>query len=155
MKKKNGFTLVELLVTIALMLMVLGIAIVSIIKISDAKKEESYRLVKDQIITAAEQYFSTNSYYFENLKPDNTIKVSLGRLVADDYLNVTSNPITGKALNKCSYVKVSKKSDKINYEYIENADDIDENGNCDMNSGARCKSWKFSSRSYWRKNQSR
>lgn len=134
MKKKNGFTLVELLVTIALMLMVLGIAIVSIIKISDAKKEESYRLVKDQIITAAEQYFSTNSYYFENLTPDNTIKVSLGRLVADDYLNVTSNPITGKALNKCSYVKVSKKSDKINYEYIENADDIDENGNCDMNS---------------------
>lgn len=134
MKKQDGFTLVELLVTIALMLTVLGIAIVSIIKISDTKKEESYRLVKDQIITAAEQYFSTNSYYFENLTPDNTIKVSLGRLVADDYLNVTSNPITGKALNKCSYVKVSKKSDKINYEYIETADDIDENGNCDMNS---------------------
>ena len=134
MKKQNGFTLVELLVTIALILMVLGIAIVSIIKISDIKKQESYRLVKDQIITAAEQYFSTNSYYFENLTVDNTIKVSLGRLVDDDYLNVTSNPITGKALNKCSYVKVSKKSDKINYEYIENADDIDENGNCDMNS---------------------
>ena len=33
MKKKNGFTLVEPLVTIALMLTVLGIAIVSIIKI--------------------------------------------------------------------------------------------------------------------------
>lgn len=134
MKKQDGFTLVELLVTIALMLTVLGIAIVSIIKISDTKKEESYRLVKDQIITAAEQYFSTNSYYFENLTADNIIKVSLGRLVDDDYLNVTSNPITGRALNKCSYVKVSKKSDKINYEYIENADDIDENGNCAINS---------------------
>ena len=48
MKKKNGFTLVELLVTIALMLMILGIANVSIIKVSDAKKQEAYEQVKKQ-----------------------------------------------------------------------------------------------------------
>ena len=55
MRNKKGFTLVELLVTIALMLSILAIAIVSFIGISNKKKQESYDLVKEQIITAAEQ----------------------------------------------------------------------------------------------------
>ena len=58
MRNKKGFTLVELLVTIALMLSILAIAIVSFIGISNKKKKESYDLVKEQIITAAEQYFN-------------------------------------------------------------------------------------------------
>ncbi len=41
MKKKNGFTLVELLVVIALMLSILGIAIVSFVNISNNKKRRS------------------------------------------------------------------------------------------------------------------
>ena len=123
MKKKNGFTLVELLVTIALMLTVLGIAIVSIIKISDTKKEESYRLVKDQIITAAQQYLETNAYYKEYLTDSNYIRISVGKLVMNDYLNAVTNPISGNKLDNCNYVEITKENGKLVYNFIDDATD--------------------------------
>lgn len=43
MNKKSGFTLIELIVTMALMLSILGIAIVSLIGISSAKKKEAWQ----------------------------------------------------------------------------------------------------------------
>ena len=106
MKNKRGFTLIELLVTIALILSILGIAIVSFIKISDRKKEEAYNLVKEQIITAAEQYFNSNEYLFEGLSDkDNSIGIiTVGMLVEEDYLNKVTNPVTGQFINNCSQV---------------------------------------------------
>ena len=53
MKNKNGFTLVELLVTITLMLTLLGLAIASYINVSNSKKREAWQMVKSQIETAA------------------------------------------------------------------------------------------------------
>ena len=60
MSNKKGFTLIELIVTIAVMLSILTIAIVSFIGISNKKKQESYNAVKNEIITAAEEYFENN-----------------------------------------------------------------------------------------------
>ena len=97
MKKKNGFTLVELLVVIALMLSILGIAIVSFVNISNKKKEESWKEVVNQIETAAKDYFSSNEYLFEGLPNNNgTAQISLGKLVNEDYLNVVSDPRSEK-----------------------------------------------------------
>ncbi len=129
MKKKNGFTLVELLVTIALILMVLGIAIVSIIKVSDAKKEEAYVLVKDQIMTAAEQYFYANEYLFEGLSEGSSGVITVGKLVEEDYLNKVTDPRTGKAINNCSQIQVTKTNDKFKSSFKE----YNENLSCENN----------------------
>jgi type II secretory pathway pseudopilin PulG len=105
-KKKNGFTLIELLVTIAIMISILTIAIVSITRISDGIKQQSYESVKDQVITAAEEYLSTNSYYIDTINGGSSIEISVGELVSNDYLNVVTNPVTGEKIDECSYVLV-------------------------------------------------
>ena len=125
-KRSNGFTLIELLITIALMLSLLAGAIVSFIKISDAKKEEAYRLVKEQILTAGEQYFNSNIYLFEGMTEGTVGKISLGKLVSEDYLNKVTNPRTGKALSQCTYVVVKKENGRINAKELDSTD-----GNCD------------------------
>ena len=121
MKDKKGFTLIELLVTITLMLSILGIAIVSFIKVSDNKKNQAWESVKDQIITAAKNYFNTNQYYKEKLSNDYAIKVSLGKLISEDYLNIVTNPKTGETLDKCTYVELKKNNSKEEYSYVEKA----------------------------------
>ena len=136
MKKKNGFTLVELLVTIALILMVLGIAIVSIIKVSDAKKQEAYEQVKKQILTAAEQYMETNAYYKESITNTGSIKISLGLLVSEDYLNAVTNPITGKKLDYCNYVEVTKSDSSLNYSFVDDQKDCSSNSYVDVSEAA-------------------
>ncbi len=118
MKNKKGFTLIELLVTIALMLSILGIAIVSFINVSNKKKEESWQKVQNEAELAAEEYFNDNAYYKELLS-SGSIKVSLGRLVEENYLNVVTNPKTGKTLNKCSYVNVEKDANGEKYTFVE------------------------------------
>lgn len=123
-KNKNGFTLIELLVTIALMLSILALAIISITKVNDRFKERSFESVKDEVITAAKEYFNVNTYYLEPLGPQNasaTVKVSIGELVNNDYLNSVTNPITGKKLNYCDYVLVEKKDKKLTYTYKEDS----------------------------------
>ena len=131
MRNKKGFTLVELLVTIALMLSILAIAIVSFIGISNKKKQESYDLVKEQIITAAEQYFNSNEYLFEGLSDkDNSIGIiTVGMLVEEDYLNKVTNPVTGQFINNCSQVQVTKKNGIYNSEFKE----YSSGDNCESN----------------------
>lgn len=107
-KKKNGFTLVELLVTIALMLTILGIAIVSFISVSNNKKKEAWNQVKSQIETAALEYFNANEYLFEGLSDDATGEISVGKLVEEDYLNQVTNPATGLLVSNCAVVNVKK-----------------------------------------------
>lgn len=108
MKNKNGFTLIELLVAIAIMLSILGIAIVSFVNVSDKKKEESWETVKGQIELAAEEFFTYNEYLFEGLSDGVEAEISVGKLVQEDYLNKVTNPITGKAVSECMIVKVIK-----------------------------------------------
>lgn len=109
-KKRNGFTLVELLVTIALMLTILGIAIVSVVNVNNNKKQEAWNLVKEQIETAAEDYFAANEYLFEGLTDDqnSNAQISVGTLVKEDYLNKVTNPVTGEEISSCSIVNVKK-----------------------------------------------
>ena len=133
MKKKNGFTLVELLVVIALMLSILGIAIVSFVNISNKKKEESWKEVVNQIETAAKDYFSSNEYLFEGLPNNNgTAQISLGKLVNEDYLNVVSDPRSEKRVSKCAIVMVKKNDDKYNVELDENSL-VNTETDCDSN----------------------
>ena len=121
-KKKNGFTLIELLVTIALMLSILGIAIISLVSASNRKKEEAWTSVKEQIETAAVEYLSSNEYLFEGLSDEATASIPLQTFVELDYINKVTDPRTGKALNKCNYVEVTKSKYKYNATYKDSDD---------------------------------
>ena len=64
--KNKGFTLVEIIITLAIIVTITTVAVGSYIGISNNKKNEEWKLVKEQIETAAEQYFSSNKYMYEN-----------------------------------------------------------------------------------------
>ena len=137
-KKEKGFTLIELLVVIAIMASILVLALVSLNGISKKKKEESYEKVKDQIEVAAKQYLETNEYLFEDLTESGTGSsktINLETLINSDYLNTLTNPVTGKKLNKCNKVIVTKKGhNKYSYKFD------DSNNTCDSNTNLVIKS---------------
>ena len=131
MKKKNGFTLVELLVVIALMLSILALAIVSFVNISNKKKEEAWKEVINQIEEAASEYFTDNEYLFEGLNTNSKGSITVKKLVSEDYLNKVTDPRSGKAISSCSIVSIKKTKDN---KYISNFDEKsinDPEGNCD------------------------
>ena len=121
MNKKKGFTLIELLVVIAIMASILVLAITSLNGVSKAKKKEAEKKVEDQIELAAKQYVEANEYLFEDLNAGNNGSfktVSIKKLIENDYLNVLTNPLTGKKYNECNNVKVTKKSkNKYTFEF--------------------------------------
>ena len=115
-KNNRGFTLIELLITISILIAITAVAIVSFIGLSNRKKEESWNLVKKQVETAAKEYLSANEYIYNN--PDqNNMRISVGKLVSEDYLNVVINPKDSKKLDYCDYVEVSKTNDKYDFSY--------------------------------------
>lgn len=130
MRKKNGFTLIELLVVIALMVSILVIAIVNFTSVSEGKRNESWSYVKSQIETAAEEYLTANEYLFEGLDADTGGNITVGKLVDEGYLNRVTDPRTGEAVNRCSYVKVTKENNIYRTSYEEEA--LDEKM-CDVN----------------------
>lgn len=101
------------------MLTILAIAIVSFTSISNRKKEEAYGLVKEQIMTAAQQYFSSNEYLFEGLSGDAFGTISLGKMVNDGYLNKVVDPRTGKSLSYCTVVEVKKTEGRYVTRFVE------------------------------------
>ncbi len=133
MKQKNGFTLVELIVVIALMISILVIAIVSFTNISNSKKSESWSYVKQEIETAAEEYLTTNEYLFEGLDDDDEIegKISLGKLVSLGYLSSVTDPRTGEALSSCTVVNITKTNGVLTASLDETTINDDEDKSCD------------------------
>lgn len=113
MKNKNGFTLIELLVVIVLVISLLSISIISSVKISERKKLEAYKEVVKEIEVAAQQYFSSKEYLFEGIEGDSFGKITLQKLVSEDYLNKVTDPRTGKSINLCNYVEIKRTSDGI------------------------------------------
>lgn len=128
-RKEQGFTLIELLIIIALMLSILGIAIVSFINISNKKKEEAWQLVKEQIETAATEYLTVNEYLFEGLTGDLTGYISVGKLVEEDYLNKVTDPRNNKVVSNKTYVEIKRDNDKIVCKYNESENNRDINQN--------------------------
>ncbi len=128
-KKQSGFSLIELLVTITLMLSILGIAIVSFTKISENRKNQSWELVKEQIETAAKEYFNVNEYWFEGLYEGATGKIYVSKLVEGDYLSKVVNPTNGENISKCAYVNVKKT--KIGYSSSFDDGSEKSSSNCD------------------------
>lgn len=127
--KEKGFTLVELLIVIAIMLSLLTISVVSFIEVSNNKKEKTWENVKEEMVLAGEQFFNNKKYYLEGLSDNNSYaRVSIGSLVEEDYLNVVTNPKTNKLISSCDYIEVKLNTNKYTYNYVKNTS----NNECDV-----------------------
>ena len=80
LKKKNAFTLVEILVVIGIIALLAAIAIPNLLRAKHSANESSAQSTLKSISTALENYFASNSLY-----PSNTSAL-LG--VTPPYLNV-------------------------------------------------------------------
>lgn len=140
-KKINNkaFTLVELLVTIVLMLSILGIAILSLISVSNKNKEKALSEVYDQVKTAAQEYFNSNEYFINSLDNEKIAYVSVGTLVNEDYLNKTTNPMNEKPLNNCDTVYYNNRSlEYCEYKNNDNKEDICSKINKNIKKNSEC-----------------
>ena len=79
---KKGFTLIELIIAIVLMLSLTILVVVGFTKISDEKKKEADKLTEKQIETAAEQFFSSNYFYVDYMKENPGInKIFINKII--------------------------------------------------------------------------
>src|SRR5574344_1146236 len=131
MNKNKGFTLVELLATIAIIAAIFTIAIISLNGVSKKKKEVAYEKVKNEAENAAEDYFNVNKYILNNLKSGDSALISVKKLVEEDYLNKVIDPRNKTPLASC--IKVTKNSSGgYSYKYQENLTE-DDKKMCDNN----------------------
>ena len=135
---KKGFTLIELIIAIVLMLSLTILVVVGFTKISDEKKKEADKLTEKQIETAAEQFFSSNYFYVDYMKENpgiNKIFINLGTLVTDDYLNVTTKTSTEEKYDSCDIVYATYNNSKVKLNYLAYTDivETDKDGNKNYN----------------------
>ena len=116
LKNKRGFTLIELLIVIIILVSLLVLSIVKFNDVSKKNKSKAWDKVKKQIVVAAMDYYETNEYKLANVGDESVnAKVSIRTLVDYDYLNVITNPETEEKIDPCSYVEVTKKDNKFNF----------------------------------------
>ena len=82
---KKGFTLIELIVTIALLAIIVLIAVPAINGMIDKNKENNCQVLKDNIIKASELYISDNRYSINWRNNETTVGLSQYR----EYLNTS------------------------------------------------------------------
>lgn len=101
---KKGFTLVEVILTIAIMALLLIILIPNIFSLISKNKESSCNSLRDNIISAAKMYVTENKYNLEFTCPEEEEKViTLETLIDNGYLeldntNTIKNPATDEVL---------------------------------------------------------
>lgn len=116
---RKGFTLVELLATIAILAIVMGIATFSITAIIKNSKEKNYQLLITNIKDAAETYYQECKYSnntgitCSKNNTDGSLKTTLGELLTYGYLkgndtegkNVITNPQKNNIdISSCSII---------------------------------------------------
>lgn len=113
----KGFTLVELLGTIVILAIIVGISSYSIITVLSNAKKKNYELLIDEIKKASEAYYQECVY---GNKCPYTEDISLGYLVSNGYLSSNDkddnliNPITKENISGCTItVKYDESKGKV------------------------------------------
>jgi len=120
MKKRNGFTLVEIISVIGVLLIISAVAIPAIISINKRNKEKNYEKIVENIKTSSENFIeeyrsdipfneTTGEYYFKInvLGALNLLKLPI------------KDPRDNSEISNDSCVKVKKQGDgSLNYEFI-------------------------------------
>ena len=109
MKKKNGFTLVELLVTIVLLGVVTTVIIFNVTNISKNSKKTEYERFVASIKSSASVYADMNPEAFQDLYVNKAfIYVTVGNLIDSGLVDEKiKNPYTNEKVKRDEIVKAS------------------------------------------------
>ena len=120
MPKKRGFTLVEVIATIAIMALITIIVTPNIISYLNKGKEGQYKTLEAQIITAAKDYYIKN----KDEVADNSDRIILSNIknAIDEEFKKNNKIIDPINSNKCfkdsSYVQITRNlGQQIKFEF--------------------------------------
>lgn len=126
-KNNKGFTLIELIATITIMLLIVGIAIPTSINFINRGKNNEFELIKDKILVAASEFYKENKINFNGTDNILSIEDLLDYIDLDKKYFKDNRIIDPREKNKClnSQVELSIESgletlDKVKYEFKEN-----------------------------------
>lgn len=107
--KKCGFTIVELIVSIALIAMLSTILTVVIIKKMKSVKDTTYNLLIESIEVAAQEYALNNEAILTTYAENDWIKIPISTLIEKNYFEEDLiNPKTKKGIPITDYVYVTR-----------------------------------------------
>ena len=117
MKQSKGFTLIEMLAVLAIIILLTSAIVPSLINLIARNKNKLSNQTKDLIYSATELYLSENNNYSK--LENNTYCISISTMVNDGKLN---SPIkdfkTGKEVNLSNVVKAKEnKYTNVIFEY--------------------------------------
>ena len=112
-KRRNGFTLVELLATITILGILLGIAIPGVLGYISQGKETYYHSLEDNVLNAARDYLiDYRSLYPREI--GSTASINGDELINNKYIEA----IDDEKGDKCSADVIIEKTDKDDYDYF-------------------------------------
>lgn len=123
---KKGFTLTELIVVIAILLVVMSGSIFGMQKISEESKIKSLKRIKTEVEMATEVYFSDKPIYEQNLLNNKVDKICTRLYVLETnglIDNDLINPFDNKRIpgNLCIMSTLNNEGLVIhNFEYVDN-----------------------------------
>jgi type IV pilus assembly protein PilA len=102
MKKRQGFTLVELLAVIVILAVILVIAIPNVIKLIDKAKLDTYKRNEDMLVSATQKYMASNGI---SLNVGETRTITYSDLTSDKLIDkITDQTSKGECSNSKIYV---------------------------------------------------
>ena len=124
-KKKNAFTLVELLAVIVILGLLVGIVGTSIVGSLKKNKQELYKVQINNIKEAAKGWASENVFLLpEDEQPKTIYLKDLSSFIDIDI----QNPLTGNNFSKCLEITIQKEAEHNKYIYTINEKTIDNVG---------------------------
>ena len=101
--KKKGFTLIELITTIALLAVIVVISFVSINKVVEKEKVNSCEVIINNITATTNEYVSDNRYkdeFIKDISYDNKVFIYVNDLIDSNYLTSSLfDPFTKKKIS--------------------------------------------------------
>ena len=113
MRRKNGYTLTEILVVILLLAVVGGIIIFNVNSILNKNKEKSYERYITNVKSSAETYASLNFDKVSDLYENKSFTyITVGELIDQGFLDEkTTNPYTNQRIGRDELIKLSLSTD--------------------------------------------